>query len=507
MFKKVLIANRGEIACRIIKTARRLGVQSVAVFSDADANALHVQMADEAIHLGGAQAADSYLSADKILQAAAQTGADALHPGYGFLSENAPFAKSCEKAGLLFIGPHAEAILRMGDKIESKILAQKASVNRIPASPALESAEEAGKIAASIGYPVMIKAAAGGGGKGMRVARSAEGLRDLAASAMREAEAAFGDKRVFIEKYIENARHIEIQILCDKHGGALHLGERECSIQRRNQKIIEEAPSPFLDEAMRAAMSVQALDLAKAVQYDSAGTVEFIVDGAKNFYFLEMNTRLQVEHPVTELITGFDLVEEMFRVAIGEPLRHSQKDVRFTGWAFEARLYAEDPERGFLPSTGYLSSYRMPENYARPQDAVRADAGVEEGDRISIYYDPMIAKLCTLGASREAARKKMLEALESLELEGVAHNRLLLSALFAHPRFAKGDLSTSFLEEVFPDGFKAECADESPRDESLRAARVPPHCSRISKRQKRSARSLRKGRRSFCLTPPNRLPS
>ncbi len=487
MFKKILIANRGEIACRVIKTARRMGVKTVAVYSDADSRALHVAMADEAVFIGGAAAAESYLRGEKILEAARQTGAEALHPGYGFLSENADFARDCEREGIAFIGPNAEAIARMGDKIESKILAKKAGVSTIPGhQDALTSADEIGAIAETIGYPVMIKAAAGGGGKGMRIARQGDNLVEAAASARREAEASFGDGRVFVEKYIENPRHIEIQILCDKRGAAVHLGERECSIQRRNQKIIEEAPSPLLNKTMREAMGREALLLAKAVGYDSAGTVEFVVGRDKVFYFLEMNTRLQVEHPVSELITGLDLAEEMIRIAADEPLRLTQNDVRFTGWAFEARLCAEDPERGFLPQTGTLSRCRPPDE----SQTVRIDSGVEEGDAISVYYDPMIMKLCSWGEDRESARKTILSALERLELEGFPNNRLFLSAIFAHKRFAAGDLSTSFIEEEYPQGFKAETEEEVLRRDS-RAVALFAEWQNIKRARQEAALPLR----------------
>ncbi|HUN50548.1 MAG TPA: acetyl/propionyl/methylcrotonyl-CoA carboxylase subunit alpha [Candidatus Sulfotelmatobacter sp.] len=450
MFKKILIANRGEIACRVIKTCRRLGIGTVAVYSDADEGALHVRMADEAVPIGKPPASESYLVIDKILAAVKQTGADAVHPGYGFLSENRAFALALEKAGIAFIGPSVHAVAAMGDKIESKKLAKEAGVNTVPGYlGAIANPKEAVKIAREIGYPVMIKASAGGGGKGMRLAwndgEAAEGF----VSATNEARSSFGDERVFVEKFIEHPRHIEIQVLGDKHGTVLYLNERECSIQRRHQKVIEEAPSPFLDARTRKAMGEQAVALARQVGYYSAGTVEFIVGPNRDFYFLEMNTRLQVEHPVTELITGIDIVEQMIRVALGEKLSIQQKDVAINGWAIESRLYAEDPYRGFLPSTGRLVRFHLP-----PEDShVRIDTGVTEGSEISLYYDPMIAKLCTYGPTREAATRHMRNALDACRIDGISHNVNFLAAVVAHPRFAEGRLSTGFIAEEFPDGF------------------------------------------------------
>ncbi|MDR6079627.1 acetyl-CoA carboxylase biotin carboxylase subunit [Agrobacterium sp. SORGH_AS440] len=421
MIKKILIANRGEIACRVIKTAKKMGIATVAVYSDADANALHVRQADEAVHIGPAPSSQSYIVLDKILEAIKKTGADAVHPGYGFLSENAAFAQALEKAGVVFIGPPVGAIEAMGDKITSKKLAAKAGVSTVPGHMGLvEDADEAVKIASQIGYPVMIKASAGGGGKGMRIAFNDAEAREGFQSSKNEAKSSFGDDRIFIEKFVTQPRHIEIQVLGDRHGNILYLGERECSIQRRNQKVIEEAPSPFLDEATRHAMGEQAVALARAVGYHSAGTVEFIVDGDRNFYFLEMNTRLQVEHPVTELITGIDLVEQMIRVASGEKLSFGQAHVKLNGWAIESRLYAEDPYRNFLPSIGRLTRYRPPEEGRQEGGTViRNDTGVFEGGEISMYYDPMIAKLCSWGKDRETAIDAMGRALDRFELEGI----------------------------------------------------------------------------------------
>ena len=450
MFKKILIANRGEIACRVIRTARAMGIRTVAVHSEADADARHVREADEAVAIGPSPSAQSYLVIDNILKAAEKTGAEAVHPGYGFLSENRAFAAALEKAGVAFIGPGVEAIAAMGDKIESKKLAQAAGVNSVPGYlGVIKDDAEAVKIAREIGYPVMVKASAGGGGKGMRIARNDAETREGFRSATNEARSSFGDDRVFIEKYIEQPRHIEIQVLADAHGNTVYLGERECSIQRRHQKVIEEAPSPFLDAATRAAMGAQAVALAKAVNYRSAGTVEFIVDAVRNFYFLEMNTRLQVEHPVTEMVTGLDLVEQMIRVAAGEKLAFRQEDVKLDGWAIEARVYAEDPLRGFLPSTGRLVKYREPVAGA----SVRVDSGVFEGAEIAMFYDPMIAKLVTRGADRRQAIAAMREALDAFVIRGVGHNIPFLASLMAHPRFAAGKLTTNFIAEEYPDGF------------------------------------------------------
>ena len=456
MFRKILIANRGEIACRIIKTAKRMGIVTVAVYSDADRNALHVKMADEAIHIGPPAASESYIVIDKIMDAIKKSGAEAVHPGYGFLSENPKFAKALAAAGVAFIGPPVGAIEAMGDKITSKKLAAESGVTIVPGHMGLiEDAEEAVKISNEIGYPVMIKASAGGGGKGMRIAWNDEEAREGFQSSKNEAASSFGDDRIFIEKFITQPRHIEIQVLGDSHGNCIYLGERECSIQRRNQKVIEEAPSPFLDEATRKSMGEEAVALAKAVDYCSAGTVEFIVDGEKNFYFLEMNTRLQVEHPVTELITGIDLVEQMIRVAYGEVLSIKQEDVKLNGWAIESRLYAEDPYRNFLPSIGRLVKYQPPaEETASDGTIVRNDTGVYEGGEISMYYDPMIAKLCTWGKDRSTAIDAMSDALGAFEVEGIGHNLPFLSAVMDHERFRSGNISTAFIEEEYPDGFK-----------------------------------------------------
>ena len=455
MFKKILIANRGEIACRVIKTARRLGIKTVAVYSEADKDALHVEMADEAVAIGPPAAAQSYLVIDKIVDACLKTGAEAVHPGYGFLSERAAFAQALADKGIVFIGPNPRAIEAMGDKIESKKFANAAKVSTVPGHiGVIESPERAAEIADEIGYPVMIKASAGGGGKGMRVAMSREEVSEGFARAKSEAKSSFGDDRVFVEKFIVNPRHVEIQVLGDKHGHVIYLGERECSIQRRNQKVIEEAPSPLIDEATRRQMGEQAVALAKAVGYDSAGTVEFVAGQDRSFYFLEMNTRLQVEHPVTELITGVDLVEEMIRSAAGEPLRMTQDDVRLDGWAVESRVYAEDPARGFLPSTGRLVRYRPPAEGRFGGVTVRNDTGVFEGGEISIHYDPMIAKLVTHAADRLAAIKAQATALDSFVIEGIRHNIPFLSTLMQHPRWREGRLSTGFIAEEFPDGFR-----------------------------------------------------
>jgi propionyl-CoA carboxylase alpha chain len=469
MFKKLLIANRGEIACRVIKTARRMGIPTVAVYSDADKTALHVRMADEAVHIGPPPASESYIVIDRVMEAIRQTGADAVHPGYGFLSENMKFAQALEAEGVAFVGPPAGAIEAMGDKITSKKLADEAGVNTVPGFMGLiEDADEAVRISNDIGYPVMIKASAGGGGKGMRIAWDDQEAREGFQASKNEAKSSFGDDRIFIEKFVTQPRHIEIQVLADKHGNCVYLGERECSIQRRNQKVIEEAPSPFLDAATRKAMGEQAVALAQAVGYTSAGTVEFIVDGQKNFYFLEMNTRLQVEHPVTELITGVDLVEQMIRVAAGEKLPMAQDDITLTGWAIESRLYAEDPYRNFLPSIGRLTRYRPPEEVQagplndsgkwqgeapKGERAVRNDTGVFEGGEISMYYDPMIAKLCTWGRDRAEALEGMRVALDSFEVEGIGHNLPFLSAVMDHPRFVSGEITTAFIAEEYPEGF------------------------------------------------------
>ncbi|WP_343563228.1 acetyl/propionyl/methylcrotonyl-CoA carboxylase subunit alpha [Kiloniella sp. b19] len=457
LFNKILIANRGEIACRIIRSAQSLGIQTVAVYSEADASALHVRMADEAVPIGGALSSESYLVMDRIIQACRDTGADAVHPGFGFLSENAAFVAALQKEGIAFIGPSSPAIEAMGDKIRSKELAAEAGVSTVPGKGGIiEDVEEALRIAGEIGYPVMIKASAGGGGKGMRVAWSEDEAREGFSSARSEAKSSFGDDRVFIEKFIENPRHIEIQVLADSHGNTLYLGERECSIQRRNQKVIEEAPSPFLDAQTRRAMGEQAVALARAVDYVTAGTVEFIVDDKKNFYFLEMNTRIQVEHPVTEMVTGHDLVGWMIRVAAGQALDFVQSDVQMNGWAIEARLYAEDPLRNFLPSIGRLQSYSVPtsEQLSVEGATLRIDSGVEEGAEISIYYDPMIAKMICHAPTRSEAALGLAEALDRTVLRGLQSNRDFLSCILRQDRFLSGHLTTNYLPEEFPDGFE-----------------------------------------------------
>ena len=462
MFKKILIANRGEIACRVIKTARKMGIATVAIYSDADRNALHVKMADEAVHIGPAPANQSYIVIDKVMDAIRQTGAEAVHPGYGFLSENKLFAEALAAEGVAFIRPPAGAIEAMGDKITSKKLAQEANVSTVPGYMGLiEDADDAVKISNQVGYPVMIKASAGGGGKGMRIAWNDTEAREGFQSSKNEAANSFGDDRIFIEKFVTQPRHIEIQVLADAHGNTLYLGERECSIQRRNQKVIEEAPSPFLDEATRKAMGEQSCALAAAVGYTSAGTVEFIVDGDRNFYFLEMNTRLQVEHPVTELITGVDLVEQMIRVAYGEALTLKQEDIKLNGWAMESRLYAEDPYRNFLPSIGRLQTYRPPLEVAEETRVVRNDTGVFEGGEISMYYDPMIAKLCTWGPDRATAIEHMRNALDGFEMEGIGHNLPFLAAVYDHEKFTSGNITTAFIEEEYPDGFEGVTVAEA----------------------------------------------
>ena len=454
VFSKILIANRGEIAVRIIKTARRMGIATVQVHSTADASSLAVEMADEAVLIGPPPANASYLLIDRILEAARATGADAVHPGYGFLSERAEFARALEREGIAFIGPNPSAIDAMGDKITSKRFAADAGVSTVPGHlDVIRDNAHAIRIAEDVGYPVMIKASAGGGGKGMRIAFSRMDVEEGFPAATAEALASFGDERVFIEKFVTSPRHIEIQVLGDKHGNLVHLNERECSIQRRNQKVIEEAPSPFLDETTRKAMGAQAIALARAVDYDSAGTVEFIVDGERNFYFLEMNTRLQVEHPVTEMITGVDLVEQMIRVAAGETLSLKQDGLKPRGWAIESRVYAEDPYRGFLPSIGRLVRYQAPAEGDRGDYRVRNDAGVREGDEISMFYDPMISKLCAYGADREAAADGMARALDDFLIEGVEHNIPFLSAVMDQPRFREGRLTTGYIAEEFPEGF------------------------------------------------------
>ncbi|WP_336056309.1 acetyl/propionyl/methylcrotonyl-CoA carboxylase subunit alpha [Nitratireductor sp. CH_MIT9313-5] len=460
MFKKVLVANRGEIACRVIKSARKMGIATVAVHSEADADAVHVEMADEAVAIGPAPANQSYLVADKIIEACRKTGAEAVHPGYGFLSENASFCERLEKEGITFIGPKPKAIQAMGDKITSKKLAAEAGVSTVPGFMGLiDDADHAVKIAAEIGFPVMIKASAGGGGKGMRIAWNEAEAREGFERSKSEAASSFGDDRIFIEKFVEEPRHIEIQVLADAHGNCIYLGERECSIQRRNQKVVEEAPSPFLDEETRKAMGEQAVALAKAVDYQSAGTVEFIVDRNRNFYFLEMNTRLQVEHPVTELVTGVDLVEQMIKVAAGQKLELAQNDVKLNGWAIESRIYAEDPVRNFLPSIGRLTRYRPPEEGREGDIVIRNDTGVAEGSEISMFYDPMIAKLCSWAPDRLTAIDAMSEALDRFVIDGIEHNIPFLAALMRHERWREGRLTTGFIAEEYPDGFSIPAPD------------------------------------------------
>ncbi len=483
MFAKLLIANRGEIACRIMRTARRLGIKTVAVYSEADRDALHVYMADEAVPIGPAAASQSYLDINKIVAAAKATGAKAIHPGYGFLSENAVFARALEQAGIVFVGPNVKAIEAMGDKIESKKLAARAKVSTVPGHlGVIKDAKEAVKIADEIGYPVMIKASAGGGGKGMRIVYSRKEVEEGFASSKSEARSSFGDDRVFIEKYIEEPRHIEIQVLGDKHGNVIHLGERECSIQRRNQKVVEEAPSPFIDAKTREAMGTEAVALAKAVGYDSAGTVEFIVDKNRNFYFLEMNTRLQVEHPVTELVTGLDLVEEMLKVAAGKKLSIKQKDVKLKGSAIEVRIYAEDPQRNFLPSTGRLVRYRPPKLGTEGGITTRLDSGVEEGGEISLYYDPMIAKLVIHAPKRLQAIEHMGSALDAFAIDGFRHNIPFLAVVMRNERWKEGRLSTKFIAEEFPEGFKPPQPRGEVRDALVAVAASIDHLSNERRR-------------------------
>ncbi|MDB5721283.1 MAG: acetyl-CoA carboxylase [Alphaproteobacteria bacterium] len=460
MFKKILIANRGEIACRVIRSARAMGIATVAVYSDADAKAPHVRMADESVRLGPPPASESYLVADLIIEACKATGAEAVHPGYGFLSERESFARALAEAGIAFIGPPPKAIAAMGDKIESKKLALAAQVNVVPGFIGeIDSTDHAVEIANGIGYPVMMKASAGGGGKGMRLAWSETDVRETFDAVRREGLASFGDDRVFIEKFVENPRHIEIQLIGDQQGNLVYLGERECSVQRRHQKVVEEAPSPFVTPEMRKAMGEQAVALAAAVGYYSAGTVEFIAGADRSFYFLEMNTRLQVEHPVTEEVTGLDLVELMIRVAAGEPLPFRQEDVKLNGWAIENRVYAEDPYRGFLPSTGRLVRYRPPAEIRDDEGVTRVDDGVFEGGEVSMFYDPMIAKLVTWAPTREEAIDRQIEALDSFQIEGIGHNVDFLSALMQHERFRDGRLTTGFIAEEYPDGFEGAPAD------------------------------------------------
>ncbi len=471
MFDKILIANRGEIAVRVIRTARRMGIATVAVYSDADKDALHVELADEAIAIGAGPAAQSYLRVEKIVEACKRTGAQAVHPGYGFLSEREVLVEALAREGVIFIGPNAKAIAAMGDKIESKKLALAAGVPIIPGFVGeIEDAAHARTIAAELGYPVMVKASAGGGGKGLRIVRDESEIDQAIRSSRNEARASFGDERLLIEKFVSEPRHIEIQLIGDRHGNIIHLGERECSIQRRHQKVIEEAPSPLLDEKLRAAMGARAVALAKTVQYDSAGTVEFIVDGDRNFYFLEMNTRLQVEHPVTELVTGLDLVELMIRSAAGAKLALKQKDAKLKGWAVEARIYAEDPYRGFLPSTGRLVRYRPPAEGRYDEITIRNDTGVSEGSEILVFYDPMIAKLCTHGPTREAAIDAMAAALDEFRIEGISHNIPFLTAIMLDRRFREGRLTTGFIAEEFPNGFHGRAMEEADRRRFTAAA-------------------------------------
>jgi len=493
MFSKILIANRGEIACRVIRTARAMGIATVAVYSDADARSAHVKMADEAVPIGPSPAAESYLRADRIIEACKATGAEAVHPGYGFLSERASFVEALEAEGIVFIGPPASAIAAMGDKIESKRIAQAAGVNVVPGFVGeIADTAHAAKIAGEIGYPVMMKASAGGGGKGMRLAWTEQDVREGFESVKRESLNSFGDDRVFIEKFIESPRHIEIQVLGDQHGNLIHLNERECSIQRRHQKVVEEAPSPFVTPEMRARMGKQAIALARAVGYHSAGTVELIVSGAdptgESFYFLEMNTRLQVEHPVTEAVTGIDLVEQMIRVAAGEPLGFGQADVPLNGWAIETRVYAEDPYRGFLPSTGRLMRYKSPSPEGEGEAYVRVDDGVAEGGEVSLFYDPMIAKLITWAPTRDEAADLQVTALDRFEIEGPGHNIDFLSALMQHPRFRAGELTTGFIAEEYPEGFHGAPASE----EQLRliAAVVAGNASTMMARARRISGQL-----------------
>jgi propionyl-CoA carboxylase alpha chain len=492
MFKKILIANRGEIACRVIKTARKMGIATVAVYSEADARALHVEMADEKVTIGPPAATQSYLMIEKIVAACKQTGAEAVHPGYGFLSERSAFPKALSNAGIIFIGPNAAAIDAMGDKIESKKAASAAGVSTVPGHMGIiDTEDEAVRIAEGIGFPVMIKASAGGGGKGMRIAHSASEVRDGYARAKSEAKSSFGDDRVFIEKFIVNPRHIEIQVLGDKHGNVIHLGERECSIQRRNQKVIEESPSPLLDPKTRKLMGEQAVALAKAVNYDSAGTVEFVAGQDRSFFFLEMNTRLQVEHPVTELVTGIDLVEQMIRVAAGEKLSLRQADVKLNGWAVESRIYAEDPYRNFMPSTGRLVKYRPPREQVKDGVTLRNDTGVFEGGEISIWYDPMIAKLCTHAPTRAEAIAAMAQGLDSFYIDGIQHNVPFVTAIMGNPRWREGALSTGFIAEEFPDGFKGNPVTPELADRLTTIACVIDH---VENRRKRKISGQMSGR-------------
>lgn len=490
MLKKILVANRGEIACRVFATAKRMGIATVAVYSDVDADALHVSYADEAVPIGGTTAAESYLVIDKILRACKDTGADAVHPGYGFLSEQAEFAERLAEAGITFIGPPPDAIRQMGDKITSKRLSADAGVSTVPGHMELiDDAEHCVVISKEIGYPVMIKASAGGGGKGMRIAWNDAEAREGFDRSKSEAQSSFGDDRIFVEKFITDPRHIEIQVMADNHGNVVYLGERECSIQRRNQKVIEEAPSPFLDKATRKAMGEQSVALSRAVNYSGAGTVEFVVDTERNFFFLEMNTRLQVEHPVTELITGIDLVEQMIRVASGEPLAIAQKDIKLNGWAIESRLYAEDPTRNFLPATGRVVRYSPPSDaleFSLPkpnqtEPVTRCDSGIAAGGEISMFYDPMIAKLCTWAPTREGAIDHMAQALDQFEMQGSGDNLHFLSAIIEHPRFKRGDITTAFIAEEYPDGFTGAEPDEPTTDAFVAVATTLAQITQVTR--------------------------
>ncbi|MBQ09258.1 MAG: acetyl/propionyl-CoA carboxylase subunit alpha [Gammaproteobacteria bacterium] len=461
MFKKILIANRGEIACRVIHTCNQMGIKTVAIYSDADESALHADLADEAIPIGGSSSAESYLVIEKIIEACKLSKADAVHPGYGFLSENEEFAKALEKNGIAFIGPNRKSIISMGDKIESKKIAEDANVNVIPGyTKAIKDGDEAVRIAKDIGYPVMLKASAGGGGKGMRVVNNDDECIDGFQRATNESQASFGDDRIFAEKFITEPHHIEIQILADKKGNAIFLGERECSIQRRHQKVVEEAPSPFISDQTRQEMGAQAIALAKAVDYESAGTVEFIVDKDQNFYFLEMNTRLQVEHPVTEMVTGIDLVEQMIKIAFGDELKIKQSDIKTNGWAIESRVYAEDPYREFMPSIGRLSKYLTPDH----SDHVRVDTGIREGSEVSMFYDPMIAKLITHGGNRDSAIENMTNAIDQYVIDGLSHNLNFLSSIMQNETFRSGYTTTDFIEQEYSDGFKGEIITEREYD-------------------------------------------
>ena len=480
MIKKILIANRGEIACRVIKTAKKLNIATVAVYSEADKDSLFVKLADESYFIGGSQPAESYLDMNKIIAVAKKSKADAIHPGYGFLSENATFVKKLNNSKIKFIGPNPNAIKKMGDKIESKNLAIKLKLNVIPGHTApVKNSKEALKISNKIGYPVLLKASAGGGGKGMRIVRKNSELEENFNAAKSESKKSFGDDRVFIEKYIEQPRHIEIQILCDKHGNQVHLGERECSIQRRYQKVIEECPSPFVDSKMRTKMAEQALKLAKEVKYDSAGTVEFVVDSKKNFYFLEMNTRLQVEHPVTELVTGIDLVEQMIRCADNKKLKITQKDIKLKGWSVESRIYAEDPIKDFLPSIGRVTHYIEPEISSNDEDVIRNDTGISPGSEVSLFYDPMISKLAVHSKDRKTAIDLMIKSLENYYLSGVENNINFLMSILDDKKFRNGDISTNFIKDKFKKGYQSNLALNYDKEIKLSIFALVLHCYQI----------------------------